>query len=145
MTTERGFATAKSLLKEHFGDEIKITAAYMDKVHNWPIVKANVSALQEYALFLHGCDNAMADLQDMRELDMSANLKLILSKLPFKLRERFRLTAYDIHEKQHRRSCFKDIVRFVEHQVKLLSDPVFGDIQTPEKWMYVRGDATGQT
>ena len=80
-------------------------------------------------MFLRGCNNTMADLQDMKELDMSASLKLILSKLPFKLRERFRLIAYDIREKQHCRQCFNDIVLFVEYQVKLLSDPVFGDVQ----------------
>ena len=40
MTAERWFATSKALLKEHFGDETKITAVYMDKVHNWPVVKA---------------------------------------------------------------------------------------------------------
>lgn len=106
MTAERGFATAKALLKEHFRDDTKITAAYMDKVHNWPVVKVEtVSSLQEYALFLFGCNNSMADLQDIRELDMSANFELILSKLPFKLRERFRLIAYDIRENQHRRPC----------------------------------------
>lgn len=35
-----------------------------------------------------------------------------------------------------------DIVRFVEHHVKLLSDPVFGGIQTPVKRMYVKGDVS---
>lgn len=90
MTQERGYETAKAPLKEHFGDDTKIAAAYMEKVHHWPAVKAEcVSSLQEYALFLCGCNNAMTDLQDLKELDMSANLKLILSKLLFKLRERF--------------------------------------------------------
>lgn len=44
MTAERGFATAKALLKEHFRDETKITAAYMDKVHNWPVVKVGTAS-----------------------------------------------------------------------------------------------------
>ena len=113
----------------------------MDKVHNWPVVKAeNVSSLQEYALFLCGCNNTMADLQEMRELNMSDNLKLILSKLPVRLSERVRLIAYDIYENKHRRPCFNDIVRFVEYQVKLFSDPVYGDIQTSEKRISVKGD-----
>lgn len=142
MTAERGFETAKAPLKEHFGDDTKITVAYMEKVHHWPAVKAeNVSSLQDYALFLRGCNNAMTDLQDMRELDMSANLKLILSKLPFKLREKFRPVAYDIREK-HRRPCFNDVVCFVEHQVKLLSDPIFRDIQPPERGPYVKRDVS---
>ncbi|XP_062417298.1 uncharacterized protein LOC134126995 [Pungitius pungitius] len=39
MSAERGFETAKALLREHFGNETKITAAYMEKVLNWPVVK----------------------------------------------------------------------------------------------------------
>lgn len=67
-----------------FGNETRNTEAYMEKVLKWPAVKVeNVSALQDYALFLHGCSNAMSDLFDMRELDMSANLEIIISKLPF--------------------------------------------------------------
>ncbi len=141
MSPERGFETAKALLKEHFGDETKVTAAYIDKIHQWPIIRAeSVSSLQDYAMFLRGCNNAMHDLQDMRELDMSANLKLVLSKLPFKLRERFRLVAYDIRENQHRRPCFNDVVRFLEHQVKLLSDPVFGELNPPERATHIKKD-----
>lgn len=72
MTADRGFETAKALPKEHFGDDTTITAAYMEKVQHWPVVKAeNVSSHQEYALFLRACNNAMTDLQDMRELDTS--------------------------------------------------------------------------
>lgn len=141
MSAERGFETAKALLKEHFGNETKITAAYMEKVLNWPVVKAeSVSLLQDYALFLRGCNNAMSDLQDMKELDMSANLKIIVSKLPFKLREKCRSSACDIWERHNRRPNFNDVVHFVEYQVKILSDPIFGDIQTTEREKQVKRD-----
>lgn len=66
MSADRGFETAKALLQEHFGNETRIAAAYMEKVINWPVIKVeNVSTLQDYALFLHGCNNAMSDLLDM--------------------------------------------------------------------------------
>lgn len=111
----------------------------MEKVHNWPAVKAeNVFLLQDYALVLCGCNNAMANLQDISELDMSANLKVIISKLPFKLRERFRSIACDIRENHKPPPNCNDIVCFVEHQVKLLSDPVFGDIQTSERGIHIK-------
>ena len=134
MDAGRGFEAAKSLLQEHFGDETMITAAYMQKFSQWPAVRAeNVTLLQDYALFLRGCNNAMADLPDMKELDMAANLRVVISKLPFKLRERFRTVACDIRERQKRKPNFGDVVKFVEHQYKLLSDPIFGDILATEK------------
>jgi len=44
---------------------------HMEKVLGWPKIRyEGRTALQDYALFLHGCCNAMADLQYMQELDM---------------------------------------------------------------------------
>lgn len=141
MSPERGFEAAKALLQDHFGNKTKITAAYIEKVLNWPVVKAeNVSLLQDYALFLHGCNNAMSDLQDMRELDMSANLNVVISKLPYKLNKQFRSLACDVREKQKRKPNFSDVVQFVEHQVKILSDPVFGDLPTTERGIHIKKD-----
>lgn len=65
----------------------------------------------------------------MQELDMPSSMKVIVSNLPFKLRERWRTTAYDILETHKRRALFKDLVLFIERHVKILSDPLFGDIK----------------
>lgn len=68
----------------------------------------------------------MYSLPDMEEVDMSANLKVVISKLPYKLRERFRGIACDIRETQRRKPNFNNVVHFVEKQVELLSDPISG-------------------
>ena len=52
--------------------EYKITAAYMEKVLSWPLVKS------EDALFLHECCNVMENVQYMRELNVSANMKTLI-------------------------------------------------------------------
>ena len=68
MTADKGFAVAKRLLKEHFGNEFKITAAYMENVTGWPSIKAeDPKALQAYGLFRRECSNAMDDLQYLEE------------------------------------------------------------------------------
>lgn len=47
MDAQRGHLQAKALLKEHFGNEFKIAAAYVDKVLGWPSVKSeDVNSLQ---------------------------------------------------------------------------------------------------
>lgn len=86
MSAEGSFESAKALLQEDFWNETRITAAYM--VLSWSAVKVgNVLALQDYALFLHGCNISMADLLTMRELDMAPNLRIIIAKLHFIIKE----------------------------------------------------------
>lgn len=88
-------------------------------------------ALQSYALFLRGCCTAMRGLQDMEELDPPSNLKLIVSKRPYKLRERWRTATCDILEQRNTRARLQDLVAFIERQANILQDPLFGDIQDP--------------
>lgn len=65
----------------------------------------------------------------MQELDMLRNTRAVMSKLPFKLREGWRTIAYDILERYKRRALFNDLVAFIEKHVRILSDPLFGDIR----------------
>lgn len=130
MDPHRGYAQAKQLLQEHFGDEQRVAAAYMDKALSWATIKSeDVKALQDYSLFLRGCSNAMNEVQYMFDMDMPANMLTIIKKLPYKLRDRWRTTACEIQETRNQRATFSDIVYFIERQVRILTDPVFGDIQ----------------
>ena len=68
----------------------------MDKAFGWPVIKAeDVQALQEFALFLRGCCNAMTEIQYMEELNIPSQMRHVIMKLPYKLRERWRSTACD--------------------------------------------------
>lgn len=102
----------------------------MEKVIGWPSIKAeDPKALKAYGLFLRECSNAMDDLQYLEELNMPANIKSLSQKLPYKLRDKWRAKACEILEKTGRRARFSDIVEYIERQVRITSDPVFGDIQ----------------
>ncbi len=68
----------------------------------------------------------------MRELDISVNMRTAILKLPYKLREKWRASACEILERINHRAQFIDIVTFVEHQAKIVSDPIFGDIQNSQ-------------
>lgn len=67
----------------------------------------------------------------MQELDMPVNIRAMVSKLPYKMREQWRTKAHDIMETTNYRACFGDLVTFIERRVSILSDPLFGDIQDP--------------
>lgn len=116
MDPDKGYHKAKKLLKEHFGNKYRISVAYIDR-----------------ALFLTSCNNAMSDLDYMEELDNVANMRAIVNKFPYKLRERWRGVAFDIQEQTSRRPKFKDLVRFINMQAKIALHPLFGDIKDSNK------------
>lgn len=87
----RGYTEAQQLLKKHFGNEMKIANAYVEKALDWTAIKVDDGkSLHAYALYLTECCNVMQDLEYMDELNVASNLKLILSKLPYKLCKRWR-------------------------------------------------------
>lgn len=53
----------------------------------------------------------------------------IMMKLPYKVREKWRSHACDLQERRGCRVLFIDLVNFVEKQVRIASDPLFGNIQ----------------
>lgn len=67
----------------------------------------------------------------MQAMDMPSNMKTVVSKLPYKYRERWRAVVHDIMEKYNQRAHFLDVVEFVEKQVRVLSAPIFGNIDLP--------------
>lgn len=102
---EHGYIVSKALLQEHFGNDYKIAMAYIKKALAWPTIKSeDAKSLQAYALFLRGCCSAMEELHHMQESNMPSNMKTVVSKLPYKLRERWRVVAHDIVEAYDRRA-----------------------------------------
>ena len=111
---------------------MKIANAYLNKVLSWTAIKADDgNALQAYSLYLRECHNAMQDLEYMDELDVTSTLKLIVSKLPYKLRERWRSRAYEEFQKRKIRAKFRHLVEFIENQSNILLHPAFGDNKDP--------------
>ncbi len=146
MTDGNGYAAAKTLLHEHFGNDHVIASAYMDKIFSWPSIKSeDAKALQAYSLFLRGCCNAMKDVYNLCDLNTSANMLNMIKRLPYKLRDKWRTTACDIQERCGRRAMFSDIVTFIERQVKIAMDPVFGDIQDAPTLSVLKGSGRTNT
>ncbi|XP_052470971.1 uncharacterized protein LOC128027405 [Carassius gibelio] len=130
LSQDRGYQRAKELLKENFGNEYKISCAYLEKALSWSQIKSeDCKSLQDYAMFLRSCCNAMEEMEYMEELDTISNMRSIVLKLPYKLRERWRNKAYELQEQRSRRVRILDLVCFIEKQARIAADPVFGDLQ----------------
>ena len=75
MDAPSGYAEAKRLLKRHFGDDFKITTAYMEKALNWNAIRPDDrNAFHSYALYLRSCSNAAQNFQYMSDLDLPSNI-----------------------------------------------------------------------
>lgn len=57
------------------------------------------------------------------ELDNSIDIRVIISKLPYKMRESWRNAAYDIHEMSARRARSSDLVQYINCQAKVKNTP----------------------
>ena len=136
MPPDRGYVTAMHLLEDRYGNKLKIATALMEKMFKWPQIKSeDAQALNSFSLFLVSCRNVLEDVDYMDELDNPTNMRVIISKLPYKIRERWRAFAFEIQDRDRRRVKFTDLVIFVDKQAKITADPLFGDLQgpTPEK------------
>ncbi|KAJ8366420.1 hypothetical protein AAFF_G00355740 [Aldrovandia affinis] len=99
--------------------------AYIDKALQWPQIKSeDGKALNAYAMFLVGCRNTMEDIESLEEMDNPTNLRTVVSKLPYKMKERWRAEAYNIKERRDRRAKFTDLVSYIERQAKIATDPL---------------------
>lgn len=71
----------------------------------------------------------MQDISHMNELNLSTSMIIILTKLPYKLREQWRKVSHDLQGRFQGSVCFSDIVDFIERQGRMLEDPLFGNIK----------------
>ena len=123
-----GYTKARSLLEKKYGDPEKIGDSFINKLMNWPTVKADdVATLENFALELQTCANAVGSLkQGMHELDNPKTLRKLLEKLPFTLQERWRREVDNVKVKFSRSVSFSDLVRFVEVEARIASNSSFG-------------------
>ena len=124
---EEGYKEAKETIAARYGNKYKVASAYLKKAQEYQDVKSgDATALNDYSLFLLECQNTMEGLDYMSELNHTTNIQMLVRKMPFKLRERWRGLTTDIQER--RMVTFYDLVSFVTKQSRIANNPVYGEI-----------------
>ena len=122
----KGYAEAREALERKYGDNYKISKAYVEALLTWPVIRAtDITGLEEFSIKLSGCLNAMEDISALTEVNHPKNLQRIVSKLPYALQEGWRRSAFTLTRK-NKKPSFEDVVEFVEKEVEVATDPVFG-------------------
>ena len=121
MDPRDGFEHAMKLLTEKYGNEYHVAQSFSKKMREWPPLKQeDGAAMEEFATFLLGCQNYMQGLSSLSHLDNVTEIKMLVMKLPFKIRERWRIQA-DYLIENYECIRFKDFVKFVNVQARILN------------------------
>ena len=116
-----GFKKAKELLSKRFGDPQRVLAAYRKELRLWKSIKPNDSvALRNLFTFLVKTSDIITG-----HFDSSDNICIVVSKLPGSLRDRWNRKVYQIRSSMYREPNFNDLVKFIETETIIATDPLY--------------------
>ena len=126
LNSSNSYQRAKKLLAQRFGDPHRVSDAYETRLRKWPqIGDGHSSDLLALSDFLIQCEEAMKSVNFMSDLDSSEFLKLVSSKLPSYSGVKWCRHAFEVKKNYGRTVTFRDIMKFVETEADLATDPVF--------------------
>ena len=122
---------AMELLEYEFGNEYKISSAYIQKLNNWPVVKNDdIKGLEELSMFLCEVRHYCECMSVRNQLQSPQEIMNIVLKLPYRMRERWRRKCHDL-QMNFREVGFRDLVEYVQLELSVIKQPMFGNINDP--------------
>ena len=123
------YKEAKRLLKEKYGQNYKIAAAFVNRVNQVAAIRAEDGAgLQKFSVLLISCRNILREIGYINKVENPDCLVRMIEKLPFFLRQKWRDVANDITNNKAREVTFDDVVKFVEARARVMNHPIFGKL-----------------
>ena len=122
MDPELGYARARHILEQRFGDKHTITELWIKRLNDGgPRVN-----LQEYADELLECYESLNALGALQEMNAQRTLLTMITRLPIHLQNKWQDYVFDLRSLRDRRPTLKDVVDFVGRAAAVMSDPVYG-------------------
>ena len=129
MDPKQGYARARRLLKQRFGDKHTITELWIKKLsEGGPRVN-----LQEYADELLDCYESLNVLGALQEMEEQRNLLAMIMRLPVHLQNKWQDYVFDLRSCKDRCPTLKDVVDVVDRAAAVVSDPVYGSASMRSK------------
>ena len=124
MNSEKGYNTARKLLKQHYRQSYRIATAYLERITKTPQIKAeDGEALQRFSVLLTSCKNTLKEIGYLNKLENPDSLQNVISRLPYSMRQKWRDVADDIMSNEKREITFEDIASFEEVKARILLIP----------------------
>ncbi|XP_064640944.1 uncharacterized protein LOC135495877 [Lineus longissimus] len=135
LNTCEAYAKAKQILEERFGDRLKLSENFRNRLDKWPSVKpGDGKGMQELSDFLCECETAMTSLSNLSILNDAIEQRRVIDKLPRFMQERW-LTVVDkwrfgadsdgsgqvVNDSY---PPFSRLVQFVKKHARIMSNPI---------------------
>ncbi|XP_033642413.1 uncharacterized protein LOC117302547 [Asterias rubens] len=131
-TPPEGYALARKLLKERFGNEYDIAEAWINKIVNRPDIRDS-RALLDFADDLRNCRETLDTMDKLCELNNSRSLAQMLDKLPWDVRKAWLRKVYHIKTVESRSPTIDDVVNFVQISAQQANDPVYSKLVSRDR------------
>ena len=119
MNPEEGYRKARSLLKQRYGEGSRIATAYVDRLTRGPPIKAEDNAsLRGFSILLTGCKNTLRDIGYLSKGENPDTLKMIVNRVPYGLKLKWRDVADKITEKEGGEITIEDLSDFVQQRLE---------------------------
>ena len=129
MRPEQGYARARQLLEERFGNAFVITETWINKVTNGPVIKPHERhKLQEYADELRSCAETLQAMGNFAEISSQGSLVKIIGRLPFFMQNKWKSKVHHIRKLEQRNPNINDVTAFVLEAAEVANDPVYGGL-----------------
>jgi len=129
MKAEEGYREARSLLKKRYGQSYHIATAYIEKLTKGPPIKAeDGSALRRFSILLTGCRNTLKEIGYLSRVENPNTLRMIVSRLPYGLRLKWRDMADKITEVEQREITIEDSNDFITSKAHAATHAIFGSV-----------------
>ena len=131
MKLEDGNLEARTLLKDRYGQSYRIATAYVERLTNGPAIKAEDSvALRRFSVLLTGWTNTVGDTGYLSKAENPETLRMIVKRLPYGLKLKWRDIAGAITKIQKREITIKDLNDFVKAKARVATHAIFGNVSS---------------
>ena len=115
---------AIKMLDNEYGNPHLIHRSYISELRKWDTIKANdTPAYKKLYRFLLKCQTYKTTYK-LAELDSTDVIQTVIRKVPA-IQERWNRKAVNIRRDSARDPVFSDLLKFMEYEVALLSDPSY--------------------
>ena len=116
---------AVDMLDKEYGNPHLIHQSYIRELRQWEQLKPNDTAgYKKLNRFLLKCQTYKTTY-NLKELDSAEMIRTVIRKVHSSLQERWNRKAVNIRKNDSREPDFSDLLKFVEYEVALLSDPSY--------------------
>ena len=129
--TESSYQAARNRLKQRYGNPTIISQAFLDKLHEWPIIKSHqAEELLKFSDLLVQISEIKKNVSGLGILDFPQETKIILSKLPTYIENEWRNSVCIWREVNNSYSYppFEYFVQFIERRATRANIPELQNI-----------------